>query len=284
MVRLWGDVCTFLHGLDEDVCTKSLKKIRTLLHESYGRLVVELSVIAELGHPLVVATYKLEADGPVVFEAYRIISETVTAVETSSLPQTISVISELAAKGKTLLEKAELALYANTLFTKVKAYLHSVLGDDLSIPLAAFKAVRILHPFRAFSLKITDAHVDSLAIIPCIKNNPQLIAQLKQQRASYLVSAEDVELKIDIQDWWKQNHSQFPAWGQAFKIALTLAPSSASAERVFSILQWILSDRQESMLDDQIELALMLNYNSREPNTARAMPDYTPRLLASLHT
>ena len=44
-------------------------------------------------------------------------------------------------------------------------------------------------------------------------------------------------------------------WSTAFKLVLLVQPSSAAAERVFSLL------RQSSSLEDYIETSLMLQYN-----------------------
>ena len=47
----------------------------------------------------------------------------------------------------------------------------------------------------------------------------------------------------------------------AFKLVLLVQPSSAAAERVFSLLQNSFSQRQSSSLEDYIETSLMLQYN-----------------------
>ena len=45
------------------------------------------------------------------------------------------------------------------------------------------------------------------------------------------------------------------------KLVLLVQPSSAAAERVFSLLQNSFSQRQSSSLEDYIETSLMLQYN-----------------------
>ena len=47
----------------------------------------------------------------------------------------------------------------------------------------------------------------------------------------------------------------------AFKLVLSVQPSSAAVERVIFLLQNSLSQRQFSSLEDYIETSLMLQYN-----------------------
>ena len=50
----------------------------------------------------------------------------------------------------------------------------------------------------------------------------------------------------------------------AARIAFALTPSSASCERVFSLMAWMFSSDQYSTLGDQMEAGMMLRYNKRK--------------------
>ena len=52
-----------------------------------------------------------------------------------------------------------------------------------------------------------------------------------------------------------------PNWSSICKSVLLVQPSSATAERVFSILTNSFTDRQEHSLKDYIETSVMLQYN-----------------------
>lgn len=52
-----------------------------------------------------------------------------------------------------------------------------------------------------------------------------------------------------------------PCWSNAVKKVLTIQPSSAAAERVFSLLNSGFGDLQENLLKDYIETLVMLRYN-----------------------
>ena len=46
-------------------------------------------------------------------------------------------------------------------------------------------------------------------------------------------------------------------------------PSSAASERLFSFLERLFDDQQESALEDLREVTVMLQFNERDPSTVR---------------
>ena len=54
--------------------------------------------------------------------------------------------------------------------------------------------------------------------------------------------------------------TKFPAWALLAREVCLLQPSSAAAERVFSIFRRTFDKGQQSTLDDHVETALMLQY------------------------
>ena len=75
----------------------------------------------------------------------------------------------------------------------------------------------------------------------------------------YMAASEDVSAEIDLIAWWKRLAIELPKWANAFKKVL-VQPSSAAAERVFSILPRFTA-QQQSSLEDYIELSVMLQFN-----------------------
>ena len=78
-----------------------------------------------------------------------------------------------------------------------------------------------------------------------------------------MAKAEDVAPTISRTDWWSDHESELPNWSNACKLSLLFQPSSAAAERVFSLLQNSFKDQQYSSLEDYIEASIMLQYNNR---------------------
>ena len=78
---------------------------------------------------------------------------------------------------------------------------------------------------------------------------------------TYVAATEDVSTSVDPVQWWKNHATELPKWSEAFQLIVLVQPSSAAAERVFSLLQTF-QNQQESSLEDYIELSIMLQYNS----------------------
>ena len=78
---------------------------------------------------------------------------------------------------------------------------------------------------------------------------------------TYLAATEDITPDIDIMNWWKRHEKEMPAWSEACKLVVLVQPSSAAAERVFSLLQNSFTKRQQSSLEDYVSLSIMMQYN-----------------------
>ena len=63
--------------------------------------------------------------------------------------------------------------------------------------------------------------------------------------------------------WWRTNGNNFPTWALAARIAFGLSPTSASCERVFSLVKTMFGEQQMHALADYIRAALMLKFNER---------------------
>jgi hypothetical protein len=54
----------------------------------------------------------------------------------------------------------------------------------------------------------------------------------------------------------------FPTWSKAARIIFALSPSSAPAERVFSVLKRLFGETRSQTLADMVEGSLLLNFNN----------------------
>ena len=66
--------------------------------------------------------------------------------------------------------------------------------------------------------------------------------------------------------WYKgqEEHNAMPHWTRTYKLVLLVQPSSAAAERVFSLLNNYFNSQQEFSLDDYLQLSVTLQYNYRK--------------------
>ncbi len=68
----------------------------------------------------------------------------------------------------------------------------------------------------------------------------------------------------DVLEWWKMNGQHTGSWAAAARLFSLLQPSSASVERVFSMLRATVIEQQEKMLEDQQELRIRMRYSMKK--------------------
>ena len=110
-------------------------------------------------------------------------------------------------------------------------------------------------------LNLTATDVDNLKVIPYFTSS-SIQHELKLELPKYVAAAEGVSSSVDKLNWWKNHERDLPNWSSSCKVALLLQPSSAAAERFFSILTNSFSNRQASSREDYIEISIMLQYNN----------------------
>ena len=103
---------------------------------------------------------------------------------------------------------------------------------------------------------ITHLQLTIFSSVLLLLNVPATITGLKTELPSYKAAVEDIDLSVDSLDWWKRHEQKLPNWCSAL-----VQPTSAAAERVFSLLQNSFSQRQSTSLEDYIETSIMLQYN-----------------------
>ena len=91
-----------------------------------------------------------------------------------------------------------------------------------------------------------------------------MITNLKAELPVYLAKADGIDTKYCVLQWWKSNAADLPHWSALARKVRLVQPSSAAAERVFSILSNSFGDRQLNALEDYIEISVMLQYNKQD--------------------
>ncbi len=134
--------------------------------------------------------------------------------------------------------------------------------NDLKNVVSAFKAARYFLPWKVDELRPTIADIDLLNMFLFI--DAKMLTDLKKELAEYIAAAEGVVKSIDLFTWWQENerNNNLMAWVKAFKLVALVQPSSAAAERVFSLLKLSFSPQQCSAMEDYIQTSIMLQYNS----------------------
>ena len=77
-----------------------------------------------------------------------------------------------------------------------------------------------------------------------------VLADLKSELPTYLAKAADIDADYDPLEWWKAHTVDLPHWSSAAADVLLVQPSSATAERVFSLLKATFGPQQDTTLND----------------------------------
>ena len=62
--------------------------------------------------------------------------------------------------------------------------------------------------------------------------------------------------------WWAAHSDTIPHWASVVKKLLVIQPSSASAERVFILLNNAFNDQQDNAPEDYLEASVIIRYNN----------------------
>ena len=114
--------------------------------------------------------------------------------------------------------------------------------------------VQHLHP--------TAASLEEFRNFPFLDND--IIANLARELPDYLTAADGLVMEDEEEKlaWWAANSVRLPHWASLVKTLLLIQPRSASAERVFSLLNNAFTDQQDNALEDYLEASVMIRYNN----------------------
>jgi len=76
------------------------------------------------------------------------------------------------------------------------------------------------------------------------------------------------EFTGSVLGWYKNHSGEIGAWAEASLIAFSFTPSSAAAERVFSLLKALFGSSQDMALADYAQGSMMVRYNGSKRGTS----------------
>ena len=100
--------------------------------------------------------------------------------------------------------------------------------------------------------------VDQIRAAPFLSNNE--VIQSLTRHLKFLMTLILCQI---VGAWWKSVARELPAWSSAIQKLVVVQPSSAAAERAFSMLTTMFGEQQHDALEDYIETSLMLQVNDR---------------------
>ena len=120
----------------------------------------------------------------------------------------------------------------------------------------AFKGSRLFNSGKVTDLRPTAASVHALKALSFFKD--ELIEALTLELPSHPSSS---GWHSKGREWWDHNKAALPKWNLGFSRVILVQPSSASAERVFSILKRHYTQYQNTSLQDHVKVGVMLEFN-----------------------
>ena len=255
------DVNTFLHDGSLKLPVTTTRKMLEILDEEPRciRLKIELAVTIDGMEPFVKATY-MEGDGPLAVHVYEQLQALQNHIWVHHYLIVLAVAKHLAIGNAT--HEQQLLIYGENCVTPAYLYFQSKFDNELKPAVEAFKAARYVSPSKVNELKPNASDIYSMRIFPILDSD--CVGALKSELPSYLAAAEDVCQNVDIIQWWKNRADRLSKWSSVFLQIVLVQPSSAAAERVFSLLSSPFTSQQESSLEDYIQLSVMLQYNYRK--------------------
>ena len=236
------------------------KLVAMFADETLKRLKVELAIVVDLGvHLVKVGVHSVTATYLLLLKAYEILQGVFHAIGQCHYPNLHRVCSNIAADKD---EEAVLKGHAKAgVRDAVRYFLRKFNVEHVQV-VRAFKAARLLSPAGINGMQPSQGAVQELHVFPFLDKD-EVIGSLRRELPLYLAAAEDVHVDVDALQWWGSSRVDLHVWSSVFQNLLAIQPSSASAEREFSLLKAAFDTQQEHALQDYIEATVMLPYNQR---------------------
>ena len=223
-------------------------------------LQLELAAVVDAGKPLVESTYILEGDGTLAWQCYEQLMVIQNSIQVANLPNLVALSREVS--GGNLAFAQQCYQYGVAAIQPGWEYFTQTVMGAMGPQVEIFKAARLFSPQQICQLRPVANDVDIVTSVAFL-DDPALIANLKNELPMYLAKADGIDNDVDPIGWWKANEADLPFWSAAAKLVLLMQPSSASSERVFSILTTTFGHLQDLTLQDYIECSLLLQFNKR---------------------
>ena len=147
--------------------------------------------------------------------------------------------------------------YASSCVQRGFDYFEEKFFHDFTPIMDAFKSARLFNPGKVTDLKPTASSIDTLKAFPFFQDE-----LVKLELPSYLATADGTRREVNPLEWWEHNKGMLPKWSLGFNKVVLIQPSSASVERVFSLLKTHFTQSQQSALQDYIKVGVMLEFNN----------------------
>jgi hypothetical protein len=259
---------------------ESVTAMRAVLNANSKTLQLELAISMDAYDLFVRCTYTLEGDSVLVFKLVDLLDELTAHVQIvrgggAGTPNTRALAKKIVDDDFGHLLQAAKDAKVNALIqeslVKVErsfAYFEEKMVE-LDEMVQIFKASRLFDPSRIAALAANVNEVErQLTLFPFF--DAPTVALLVAGLPAYIARvaatplARDADGDFTYERWWAdcEGEAGLGDWFSAATKVLILQPSSAAAERIFSMLKALMGDQQQARaLEDYQEAAIMTRYN-----------------------
>ncbi|KAK3742871.1 hypothetical protein QZH41_007769 [Actinostola sp. cb2023] len=260
----FGDVEPFLMENDHLVPATRVHLLEIFNSPADSKdLELELAAFVDGGNHFVSATYYLEGDGPLVFSCYERLATVSHSVALANYPN-VEGVARRQANGNVpvfnqLVARAKACINPGLQFYQRK------FSQEFYDIVRAFRSARLCCPVQVQQLHPTVASVEELRKFSFLDDDG-IIQGLTAELPRYMAIADGTALETEEEKllWWSRNEATLPNWSSAVKKVLLVQPSSASAERVFSLMKNFFGNQQDAALEETVEASVMLRYNQNQ--------------------
>ena len=260
----FAEIHPFLPARLQEAANKAtLRKLDEMLANAQTKLLlqIELAAVVDAGKPMVESTYILEGDSTLAWQCYEQLLIIQNSIHGTNLPNLTALSREVSGGNVAVAQQYHQYGIAAIRPPGWEYFTNTVMGV-MGPQVEMFKAARLFSPRHITQLRPVANDVDVLTSIAFL-NDAAMIANMKNELPRYLARADGIADGVDPIRWWKENEAELPFSSAAAKLILLMQPSSASSERVFSILTTAFGHLQDLALQDYIECSLMLQFNKR---------------------
>lgn len=262
IMTYFGDIRLFLEA-NTDIGPATRPKLMSILDDPQkcALLQIELAATVDYGEPFVKACYFLEGDGPLALDCYETVERVKSAVHVAHVPNVRAIAQKVSGKPTGDPLCVQWMTYAKSCVQPGLEYFQRQTMTSLKNSIEVFKAARLFSPQKVVSIQPDATAVNALLTCVPFLNGKEELDALKSELPTYLSRATDTSPDFDPLNWWKSNSHALPRWSAAAAKMLLLQPSSAAAERAFSLLKASFGEQQDNALQDYIEASLMMQFN-----------------------
>jgi hypothetical protein len=234
---------------------------------------LQLAAVVDAGEKMVSATHKLEGDGFLAPTVHPIIEELrghcralLSGGAVLMLPNTLAVVKEAYGVANVGPITQALQQTIDVVIAPAMREWEAYCTGKLRSVLDFFHGCVLFDPSQIRAGDEKSMLDDLLPHLTVQSSFAALEADLRSEWVLYCAACAMAPIDMPLVDFWLGHAAQLPAWTAAARLSMLYQPSSASAERVFSMLDWMYTAQQQSVLSDHKTAAIMIRASTKPPS------------------